>query len=121
MSENVIMVTQPLANWEPDDVRGYSLEHREQKALASVMSMVCNKVGWLHHELNDDPPTVTMEQYKKWEALQKELLAQVIAILEAEMGKQTAPENTGWYKRSAPSMARNGFINANGWWRPAET
>ena len=116
MNKGTILTTEPLNDWKPDDVRNWLQEHAEQHDLAVAMSAVWNKAGWLHHELNDDSPTVTKEYYRKWRILEEELFFKIVTILENETGNKIDLNKTGWTNAIALFMERNGFCNGSGWW-----
>ena len=116
MKQMTILTAEPLKDWEPNDVRNWLKKNTEQCDLAAAMSMVWNKTGWLHHGLDDDPPTVTKRDYCKWRKLEEELFHMILATLESEIGTRIDLADTGWIRAIAPFMERNGFFNSGGWW-----
>ena len=116
MSKLTILTTEPLKGLEPDEVRGWLKEHATEHDLAVAMSAVWNKTGWLHHELNDDPPTITEEYYCEWNTLEEELFHKIIEILESEAQQKIDLDKISWIEAINPFMNRNGFYDGRGWW-----
>lgn len=125
LAKAAILFEAPLEGYTPDDIRQWLEErHKTDVAVAEAMASVGQKVGWLHHEINDpDNNEATIakyeEEYDGWWSLEKELVAEIILRLEKQNAKQGTSYRTtgnGWHYIIEPFMNQNGYRDGAGWW-----
>ena len=117
-----ILFSEPLEGFMPDDIRQWLSDHDNEHGLAVATARVHNKVGWLHHDLNDPDIPYTLEiraVFDEWYSFEKELYERIITILRAENASGKANHTItekGLHYVILPFMERNGFRDGSGWW-----
>lgn len=115
----LILITEPLVGFHPDDVRVWLTSHPDNHSLAIALSAVHNQTGSLGHELDDSDDPWLLYAYESWKELDQDLYARVIETMNAanqrgESSYDLSPK--GWYNLAKPFMEKNGFMSGNGWW-----
>lgn len=103
----------------PYDVREWLQRNTDESALATALSLVHNKTGSMGHELDEIDNSSFEKAYEEWLALEKELYAKIIKILEKENLKKKVSckiSDKGLHYVVLPFMERNGYIDDAGWW-----
>lgn len=110
---------EPLKNTTAADLRLWVQSHTTEQDLAHAFSQVHNQTGWLIHELDDVHNPELEKKYEEWWALETELCATIIRILEKENPKDTElrkKAGKGTHYVIASFMIRNGYKDGGGWW-----
>lgn len=114
-----VLTSEPLKGYTPEDVRTWLQDNTEESALAEALAQVHNKTGLMGHELDETDNACFEKAYEEWWALEKELYAKIIKILEQENLKKQASHkiaDKGLYYVVLPFMERNGYRDGAGWW-----
>lgn len=115
----VILFSEPLKDWTVDDMRTWLSQHTEENDLATAMSLVSMKTGWLMHLTDDEGGEIYSEDFHKWWDLEKELYSKILSIMEQENESGVANYDllkVGLHYRIEPFMNRNGYRDGAGWW-----
>ena len=117
LNDIVLMMSEPIPNKTPSDVRGYFAERKSERDLADAFAIVSNKFWWVEdnrydHEEGTTEHMVACAIADEWGALMDEYEERIFAILRNE---GTSIANRG---KSVlyPFMKRNGYRDGNGWW-----
>ena len=115
----LILITEPLVGFNPDDVRVWLTSHPDDHSLAIALAAVHNQTGSLGHELDDSVDPWLLYAYESWKELDQDLYTRVIGTMNAanqrgEASYDLSPK--GWYNLAKPFMEKNGFISGTGWW-----
>lgn len=124
MSDAVVMASEPMEGYAPDDIRRWLEVDDSDERLASAMAEEHNKTAWLGHDLDDNEYGAEglerkEKEYDVWRTLEKELIEEISKRLEnenAKMGTRNIIKGIGTYYIVKPFMERNGFIDGRGWW-----
>lgn len=125
VTETAILCGEPLIGYSPTDVQQWIQESGNTDAvIAEAVAVVGQKVGWLHHELNDpDNSDMQIKKFYKefnlWENLEKKLVSEIICRLDKQnlaTGTNHALKGKGFHYIIEPFMEQNGFRNSSGWW-----
>lgn len=115
----VVLCSEPLKDRSVDDMRLWISQNRAESDLATAMSLVHRKSGWLAHLTDDEGGEIYAEESHKWWELEKELCSEIISIMKEENERGAANHNLekrGWHYMIEPFMNRNGFRDGAGWW-----
>ena len=115
----LILITEPLVGFNPDDVRVWLTSHPDDHSLAIALAAVHNQTGSLGHELDDSDDPWLLYAYESWKELDQDLYTRVIKTMNAanqrgEASYDLSPK--GWYNLAKPFMEKNGFMAETGWW-----
>ena len=115
----LILITEPLVGFNPDDVRVWLTSHPDDHSLAIALAAVHNQTGSLGHELDDSDDPWLLYAYESWKELDQDLYTRVIGTMNAanqrgEASYDLSPK--GWYNLAKPFMEKNGFMAETGWW-----
>ena len=115
----LILISEPLVGFNPDDVRVWLTSHPDDHSLAIALAAVHNQTGSLGHELDDSDDPWLLYAYESWKELDQDLYARVIETMNAanqrgEASYDLSPK--GWYSIAKPFMEKNGFMARTGWW-----
>lgn len=118
MAGAAILCGEPLIGYSPTDIRQWLQENgHTDAAIAEAMAAVGQKVGWLHHELNDpDNDDAQISKYDKefdaWWDMEKELVAEIIHRLE-EQNRIADTNHTTEGKEWQSSVTEKGCQNSS--------
>ena len=122
MNDIVIMAGEPIPDMSPTDVRNYFIGKQTEKDLADAFAMASNKFFWIEDNIYDYEEGT--KEYvaacaitDEWCALMDEYEEKIFKILVSE--GVVIPENAR-IRVLKPFMARNGYVDGNGWWVKAE-
>ncbi len=112
MNDIVILASEPLESFLPDDIRIWLKDNYSEQHLADVFAGVSNKTGWLMYEVDED--LSVFETLEEWHELYDELYAKIFAIL----SRKNLIENTnvGTQYIVKPFMEKYGYRDGGGWW-----
>ena len=118
LNDIVLMMSEPIPNKTPTDVRIYFSERETEKDLADAFAIASNKFWWVEDNVYDyekgTPEYIAARAITdEWGALMDEYEERIFMILRNE-GVEI-PE-TGRIKVLEPFMKRNGYRDGNGWW-----
>lgn len=116
MSENYILISEPIKQGYPDDVREWLKKNYSESNLARAYADVHNEVGYLRDEYDKD--LILQQVADKWWELEVELYQKIYSILSDENTKKNANHDLsgGMFPNAKPFMHRNGYIDGGGWW-----
>lgn len=122
MNDIVIMAGEPIPNVSPANVRNYFIGKQTEKDLADAFAIASNKFFWVadnEYDYEEGTPEhrLAREITDAWCALMDEYEEKIFKILVSE--GVVIPEN-GRIRVLKPFMARNGYVDGNGWWVKAE-
>jgi len=124
LKETVILASEPLQGFTPDDVRQWLHGNDTEHGLATALAKVYNQTGWLGHDLDEfEEPELFQARavFNEWWTLCKELYKKVTSILRDEnnIGKANHDLSCGRMRDILmPFMDRNGYHDGAGWWIP---
>lgn len=116
MNDIVILTSEPLESFLPDDVKVWLEKNYSEQHLADVFAGVSNKVGWLMHESDED--WAAQEMFERWDELYEELHSKIFEILKEENISQNTNHNLegGTHYIVKPFMEKYGYRDGSGWW-----
>ena len=118
LNDIVIMVSEPIPDKNPTDVRNYFAERKTEKDLADAFALTSNKFWWVEDNVYDyeegTPEHIAACAITdEWGALMDEYEERIFMILRSE-GVDIS--ETGRIKVLEPFMKRNGYRDGKGWW-----
>ena len=118
----VVMGSEPIPGWEPEDIQKWYAEHHSEVGLAHAFAAASNKFWWLEGNIYDLEEGTSEHQEAcritdSWGDLMNTLQDEIFVILKREC--VIIPEK-GQIAVLIPFMDRNGYYNGNGWWLPKE-
>ena len=122
LNDIVIMASDPILDKTPTDVRNYFAERKTEKDLADAFAIASNKFFWVadneyDYEEGTREHRLAREITDEWCALMDEYEEKIFKILVSEGA--VISENAR-IRVLKPFMARNGYVDGNGWWVKAE-
>ena len=117
LNDIVLMMSEPIPNKTPTDVRIYFSERETEKDLADAFAIVSNKFWWVEDNVYDyeegTPEYIAACAITdEWGALMDEYEERIFAILRNEGISIANRGKSVLY----PFMKRNGYRDGNGWW-----
>jgi hypothetical protein len=117
LNDIVLMMSEPIPNKTPTDVRIYFSERETEKDLADAFAIVSNKFWWVEDNVYDyeegTPEYIAACAITdEWGALMDEYEERIFAILRNEGISIANRGQSVLY----PFMKRNGYRDGNGWW-----
>lgn len=116
MNDIVILASEPLESFLPDDVKVWLEKNYSEQHLADAFAGVSNKTTWLMHDADED--LTVLEKLEKWHELYEELYSKIFEILKEE----NISKNThhilegGTHYIVKPFMEKYGYRDGSGWW-----
>lgn len=116
MNNIVILASEPLESFLPDDIRIWLKDNYSEQHLADVFAGVRNKVGWLMHEADED--WAAQEMFERWDELYEELYSKIFEILKEENIRKNTNHilEGGTHNIVKPFMEKYGYCDGSGWW-----
>lgn len=116
----VVMGSEPIPGWEPEEIREWYAEHHTESGLAQAFAAASNKFWWVEdNEYDYEEGTPEHQEACRitdsWGNLMDNLKDEIFVILRNE--GVTIPEK-GQIAVLVPFMERNGYYDGNGWWLP---
>ena len=116
--ETVLMESEPIPGWEPNDIKEWYGLHHTEAGLAQAFAAVSNKFFWVEdNEYDYEEGTPEHQEACRitdaWAELMDNLQEEIFTILRSE--GVIIPE-AGQITVLIPFMERNGFSDRNGWW-----
>ena len=121
MIKQVVMMSEPFDNVNPNDIREWLKEENySEKSLAVALALVNNKFWWIEDDLYDyEEDSKEYEEIfavvDSWGKLMKEVEKKIYGILRKERIYVPKKEQ-GSIRSLIPFMSRNGYYDAGGWW-----
>ena len=116
----VIMGSEPIPGWEPEEIREWYDQHHDETGLAQAFAATSNKFWWVEdNEYDYEEGTPEHQEACRitdsWGELMDKLKEEIFVILRSE--GVVIPER-GQNAVLSPFMERNGYYDGNGWWIP---
>jgi len=116
----LVMASEPLPDYSPDDVREWYVLHKNEQGLADAYAAAHNEAWWVEDDEYDfEEGTPEYAEARRitdeWFSVMDELKEAIFVILQAE---GIRIPKTGQIQVLAPFMERNGYYDGNGWWAP---
>ena len=98
----------------PDDVRDWFRKDPNDDNLAEALAQICNRVGMLHHAINEYRDDWLDAVYYDWSELEEELLQECFKRI--KVGGEQLDNTIGWHYQIMPFMKAHGYRSGSGWW-----
>ncbi len=98
----------------PDDVREWFQDNPDDASLAEALAQICNRVGMMHHAINEYDDFWLDAAFCDWAELEEELVQECQNRLKK---RGLLPAVDGWHYRIRPFMEEHGYRDRSGWWK----